>query len=203
MKTTQVVDALLRDKIAGLGFELDEVEFAKEHGNWVLTLYIDSANGVSVEDCERVSRFVEPILDEADPIEPSYFLSVSSIGIDRPLKKNRDFERALGCKIVVKLYSPVNGEKDFLGELIEFDDETFTITPQPQKNRRKSKKASEPLDKLTLKRHDAALIRPYIDFAALEKEYAELEDGFDGVEAEQTDEELNYSLADRRLNDEQ
>lgn len=177
------MDALLRDKIAQLGFELDEVEFIKEHGNWVLTLYIDSPSGVSVDDCEKVSRFVDPILDEQDLIEPSYYLSVSSIGIDRPLKKDRDFQRALGSEISVKLYSPFNAEKDYLGELVDFNADTFTIIPKPLKGRRKSKKVLEQTGELTLRRQDAALIRPYIDFAALEKECAQLEEGFDDIEA--------------------
>ncbi len=177
----------MRDKVAELGFELDEVEFVKEHGDWVLTLYIDSPNGVTVEDCEKVSRFVDPILDEADPIEPSYYLSVSSIGIDRPLKKDRDFERALKSIITVKLYSPVNGEKDFLGELLSFDNETFTIAPQPPKGKRK-RAVSLPKE-LSLKRQDAAQIRPYIDFAALAKQCDELEACFDDVEAVETAQE--------------
>lgn len=89
MKTTQTVEALLRPVVTGMGYELDEVEFQKEQGNWVLTLYIEHQDGRSatIDDCEAVSRAVDPILDEADPIEQAYYLSVSSIGIDRPLKR--------------------------------------------------------------------------------------------------------------------
>ena len=73
MKTTDVVDSLVREKIKELGFELDEVEYIKEYGSMVLTLYIDSPNGVTLDDCERVSRAVEPVLDENDPIEEAYY----------------------------------------------------------------------------------------------------------------------------------
>ena len=98
MKTTQTVEALLRPVVTGMGYELDEVEFQKEQGNWVLTLYIEHQDGRSatIDDCEAVSRAVDPILDEADPIEQAYYLSVSSIGIDRPLRKERDYQRSLG-----------------------------------------------------------------------------------------------------------
>lgn len=92
MKTTETVDALLRPMVEEMGYVLDEVEYQKEQGNWVLTLYLERQDGTSVDmdDCERVSRAVDPVLDEADPIKEAYYLSVSSIGLDRPLKKDRD-----------------------------------------------------------------------------------------------------------------
>ncbi len=151
MKTTEIVDSLVRGKIAELGYELDEVEYIKEYGNMVLTLYIESENGVTLDDCEKVSRAVEPILDEKDPIEEAYYLSVSSIGIDRPLKKNRDYERNLGNKLQIKLYAPVNKKKELMGVLKSYDDESFTVEV-------------EKLGEVTIKRKDAALVRPWIDF---------------------------------------
>ena len=87
MKTTELVESLLRETVESLGFTLCDVEFAKEYGNWVLTLYIDREGGVDLNDCERVSRAVDPILDREDPIEQTYYLSVSSLGLDRPLRK--------------------------------------------------------------------------------------------------------------------
>lgn len=117
MKTTEIVDSLVRGKIAEMGYELDEVEYVKEYGNMVLTLYIDSENGVTIDDCEKVSRAIDPILDENDPIEEAYYLSVSSIGIDRPLKKDKDFERNMGKKLQVKLYAPINKKKSFSASL--------------------------------------------------------------------------------------
>lgn len=151
MKTTEIVDSLVRGKIAEMGYELDEVEYVKEYGNMVLTLYIDSENGVTIDDCEKVSRAIDPILDENDPIEEAYYLSVSSIGIDRPLKKDKDFERNMGKKLQVKLYAPINKKKEFLGVLTGYDEENFTINV-------------EKMGEVTIKRKDAALIRPWIDF---------------------------------------
>lgn len=151
MKTTEIVDSLVRGKIAEMGYELDEVEYVKEYGNMVLTLYIDSENGVTIDDCEKVSRAIDPILDENDPIEEAYYLSVSSIGIDRPLKKDKDFERNMGKKLQVKLYAPINKKKELLGALTGYDEENFTINV-------------EKMGEVTIKRKDAALIRPWIDF---------------------------------------
>ena len=151
MKTTEIVDSLVRGKIAEMGYELDEVEYVKEYGNMVLTLYIDSENGVTIDDCEKVSRAIDPILDENDPIEEAYYLSISSIGIDRPLKKDRDFERNMGKKLQVKLYAPINKKKELLGVLTGYVGESFTISV-------------EKMGEVTIKRKDAALIRPWIDF---------------------------------------
>ena len=127
MKTAETVDAIVRSTVEGLGFELCDVEFAKEAGNWVLTLYIDREGGVTIDDCEAVSHAVDPVLDAADPIPQSYYLSVSSLGLDRPLKKDRDFQRSLGQKIDVRLYAPLNGQKQFLGVLTSFDAASVTI----------------------------------------------------------------------------
>lgn len=112
LKTTELVESLLRETVEAMGFSLCDVEFQKEHGNWVLTLYIDREGGVDLNDCERVSRAVDPILDEADPIEQHYYLSVSSLGLDRPLKKDADFARNLGKELVVRLYAPQDGKRN-------------------------------------------------------------------------------------------
>ena len=127
LKTTQRVEELVKGVVETLGFELCDVEFQKEYGSWVLTLYIDRPEGVNIDDCERVSKAVDPILDEADPIEQAYMLSVSSLGLDRPLKKDADFARNIGKRIEVKLYSPLDGKKEFVGELIRFDEASATI----------------------------------------------------------------------------
>ena len=157
MKITEVVDQAVRATVEALGFELDEVEYQKEQGNWVLTLYIDAPGGVTLDDCERVSHAVDPILDEADPIPDAYYLSVSSIGLDRPLKKDRDFARNIGNKLDVKLYAPVNKKKEFLGTLVSFDADSFTIALV--------EKGGATGSEMTIARKDAALVRPHIDFA--------------------------------------
>lgn len=157
MKITEAVDQAVRATVEALGFELDEVEYQKEQGNWVLTLYIDAPEGVTLDDCERVSHAVDPILDEADPIPDAYYLSVSSIGLDRPLKKDRDFARNIGNKLDVKLYAPVNKKKEFLGTLVSFDADSFTIALV--------EKGGAAGNEMTIARKDAALVRPHIDFA--------------------------------------
>ena len=157
MKITEAVDQAVRATVEALGFELDEVEYQKEQGNWVLTLYIDAPEGVTLDDCERVSHAVDPILDEADPIPDAYYLSVSSIGLDRPLKKDRDFVRNVGNKLDVKLYAPVNKKKEFLGTLVSFDADFFTIALVGKDGAAGSE--------MTIARKDAALVRPHIDFA--------------------------------------
>lgn len=157
MKITETVDQAVRATVEALGFELDEVEYQKEQGNWVLTLYIDAPEGVTLDDCERVSHAVDPILDEADPIPDAYYLSVSSIGLDRPLKKDRDFARNIGNKLDVKLYAPVNKKKEFLGTLVSFDADFFTIALV--------EKGGAAGNEMTIARKDAALVRPHIDFA--------------------------------------
>lgn len=151
MRTIETVDALVRPIVASLGYELDEVEFKKEQGNWVLTLYLDSENPITLGDCEKVSRAVEPILDEADPIEQAYYLSVSSIGLDRPLKKDKDFMRNVGKALDVRLYAPIDKKKEYTGTLLRFDEESFTL---------KLKAGAE----LSIKRKDASSVKPHLEF---------------------------------------
>lgn len=128
MKTTAFCEQLCRPTIEALGFELCDVEYQKEYGDWVLTFLIDKEGGVTIDDCEQVSRAIEPLLDEADPIEQEYMLSVSSLGLDRPLKKERDFTRNLQKELQVKLYAPQDGKKEWIGVLTSYDDAGFSIT---------------------------------------------------------------------------
>ena len=150
MKLTDKIFDIVEPTVTALGYELYEVEYQKEFDNWVLTLYIDHPDGVSLDDCELVSNAVDPILDEADPIDQAYYLSVSSLGIDRPLKTDKDYKRNIGKVMDVKLYAPLNGKKEFSGTLTAFDEETYTI---------ELKSGSE-----TIERKKTALIRPHIDF---------------------------------------
>ena len=152
VRTVDTVQELVAPTVAELGYELVEVEFVKEAAGWVLTLYIDSPDGITLDDCEKVSRAVDPILDEADPIEQAYYLSVSSLGIDCPLKKDRDFERSLDTLVTVKLYAAINKKKEFTGTLVSYDQESFVIRLQ---------KTDE---ELTIRRKDAAMVKPYIEF---------------------------------------
>lgn len=155
MKLLDRVAEIVSPRIAELGFELYDLEFRKEYGNWELLLYIDSPDGVDLDACERVSRAVEPLLDEADPIEQAYYLTVSSVGIDRPLKLSKDFDRNIGCELDIKLYAApqdplLNGKKNFTGRLLSHDEENFTF---------ETEKGS-----VTLPKKAAALLRPHIEF---------------------------------------
>ena len=150
MKLTDKIFDIVEPTVTALGYELSEVEYQKEFDNWVLTLYIDHPDGVSLDDCELVSNAVDPVLDAADPIEQAYYLSVSSLGIDRPLKTDKDYQRNIGKVMDVQLYAPLNGKKEYPGTLTAFDEETYTI---------ELKSGSE-----TIERKKTALIRPHIDF---------------------------------------
>lgn len=150
MKLTDRVFEICEPTVKQLGYELYDVEYEKEYDNWVLTLFIDRPEGVSLDDCELVSNAVDPILDEADPIEQAYYLSVSSVGIDRPLKKDKDFARNVGNKLDIRLYAPLNGKKELVGSLVSFTDADLTV--QTEKG------------EMTLAKKACALIRPHIDF---------------------------------------
>lgn len=113
--------------LAEHGFELWDVEYVKEAGTWYLRAYIDKEGGITVDDCETVSRSLSDWLDREDFIEDSYVLEVSSPGLGRALKKDRDFERSLGEEIEIRLYRPRDGEKEFAGTLNGYDKDTVTI----------------------------------------------------------------------------
>lgn len=120
-KVTELTAELAADAVASRGCELWDVEYVKEGGTWYLRLYIDKEGGVSIEDCEAVSRAVSPLLDEADPIEGSYTFEVSSAGAERALKRPSDFQRFLGSPITVRLYKNRDGQKEFAGILKEYE----------------------------------------------------------------------------------
>ena len=117
-KVTERVLALAEPVAAGCGCEVWDVEYVREAGAWYLRLYIDKPGGVSIDDCEAVSRALDPILDEADPIPTSYIFEVSSAGAERVLKRPGDFERFLGEQVEVRHYQPVQGVKSHTGELV-------------------------------------------------------------------------------------
>lgn len=101
-----------------LGFEIVDVEYVKEAGEYYLRVYLDKEGGISLDDCEQVSRKLSEQLDKDDPISENYFLEVSSPGLDRPLKKEKDFIRYQGRDVEIKLYKAIDGVKQFEGELV-------------------------------------------------------------------------------------
>lgn len=108
-------------------FELVDVEYVKEAGTWYLRAYIDKEGGIAINDCEMVSRRLSDWLDREDFIEDSYVLEVSSPGLGRPLKKDKDFARSVGKEVDVRLYRLRDGSKDFTGILTQYDKESVTI----------------------------------------------------------------------------
>ncbi len=110
-----------------LGVELYDVDYKKEGSDWRLTYYIDKPGGVSLVDCEEFSRQISEMLDQADPIEQNYILTVSSPGIERKLTKPAHFQAALGKKIEVKLFTPKEGKKQFVGLLKAFEENKVVL----------------------------------------------------------------------------
>ena len=127
-KITELVEQMALPIVEQAGCELWDVEYVREAGTWFLRVYIDKAEGVDILDCENVSRVLSDLLDEADPIEGSYTLEVSSAGAERPLKRPGDYERFMGSPVAVKLYKAKNGRKEFAGVLTGYENGDVTIT---------------------------------------------------------------------------
>lgn len=145
----QRTEEILVPIVEEYGFELVDVEYVKEAGTRYLRAYIDKEGGITIDDCELVSRAFGQLLDAEDFIEESYVLEVSSPGLGRPLKKEKDFVRSIGKDVEVKLFKPLSKEKkekDFLGTLKSYDGASVTIV-------------QESGEELTLERSAIALIR--------------------------------------------
>lgn len=123
----QKTENLLKPIMEEYQFELVDVEYVKEGGNWYLRAYIDKEGGITVDDCELVSRRMSDLLDEQDYIEESYIFEVSSPGLGRPLKKEKDYVRSMGKELEIHTYRAINKEKEFYGILKAYDDKTVTI----------------------------------------------------------------------------
>lgn len=145
------VEALAKPIAEGLGYELFDVEYVKEGPDFFLRLFITKEEGITIEDCEAMSRAVDPLLDEADLIKDHYYLEVSSVGLDRPLKKEKDFRYFMGETIEVKLFRAMEGSDYWVGELTGYEDGRFTIDAKGKT--------------LELSVKDARLIRPWVDFS--------------------------------------
>lgn len=125
--TEDVVYALVKPIVEKNDLELIDVEYKKEGPNWYLRVYIDKENGVGLDDCQRVSEEISGILDEKDPINNSYFLEVSSPGLDRPLRKESDYSRYIDKKIEVTTYEQINNNKYFKGFNKGINDSVLTM----------------------------------------------------------------------------
>ena len=146
----QKAEALLSPIVESNGFELVHVEYVKEAGNWYLRGYIDKPGGITVNDCETVSRAFSDRLDEDDFIEDSYIMEISSPGLDRPLKKEKDFARSIGKLVEIRTYRTIEKQKEFCGELTAYDNNSVTIDEEGTPR--------------TFDKKDIALVRLAIDF---------------------------------------
>lgn len=147
----QTTEQLLLPIIESHGFELVDVEYVKEAGTWYLRAYIDKPGGITVDDCEVVSRAFSDILDEKDYIEDTYIFEVSSPGLGRPLKKEKDFARSIGEEVEIRTYRAIDRQKEFIGILVEYDKDTVTIEYEDETTQ-------------SFNRADIALIRLALNF---------------------------------------
>ncbi|WP_284139987.1 MULTISPECIES: ribosome maturation factor RimP [unclassified Virgibacillus] len=142
VKTTEeLVQPILDEK----NLELVDVEYVKEGKNWFLRVYIDKVGGIDIMECGEVSERLSEKLDEADPVKEAYFLEVSSPGVERPLKTKEDFQKHIADHIFVKLYEPIDGEKEYEGTLLAFVNDVATIE---YKVKTRKKKVEIPFDKI-------------------------------------------------------
>lgn len=146
----QKAEALLLPIIEANNFELVDVEYVKEGSNWYLRAYIDKEGGISVDDCEVVSRAFSDKLDEEDFIDDAYIMEVSSPGLGRPLKKEKDYKRSMGKELEIRTYRAINREKEFYGILKSYDESSVTIENEDGEQ--------------TFQKSDIALIRLAFDF---------------------------------------
>ncbi|MDO5418169.1 MAG: ribosome maturation factor RimP [Lachnospiraceae bacterium] len=144
-------EAFLEPLVKEHEFELVDVEYVREAGTWYLRAYIDKEGGIAVDDCEVISRKLSDWLDQEDFIEDSYILEVSSPGLGRPLKKEKDFARSIGRDVEIRLYKALNKSKEYTGVLKAYDKESVTL-------------GMEDGSDLVFQRTEIALIRLALDF---------------------------------------
>ena len=150
MKVTELVEKLARPIVEENGCQLWDVEYVREGSEYFLRLYLDKETGVDINDCERISRAMDPILDEKDPIPTSYHFEVCSAGLERALKRPSDFERFMGSAITVKLYRPRNGLKEIPCVLTGYEDGKVTVTAGKET--------------ITFEKSEVALVRLRVEF---------------------------------------
>lgn len=147
----QKTEALLLPIVEEKGYELVDVEYVKEGSNWYLRAYVDKEGGITINDLEAVSRKLSDLLDEEDFISDAYILEVSSPGLGRPLKKDKDFDRSIGEEIEIHLYRSIDGNKQYVGLLKSYNKETITIE-------------TEDGDEINVDRTNVSLVKLTIDF---------------------------------------
>lgn len=121
---------LIKDAVEAEGVRLWDVRFLKEGASWYLRVFIDKPEGISIDDCTNVSHAIDPIIDEADPIDVSYYLEVCSPGIERELTRSRHYEESLGKQVRLKLYRAYDGKKEITGTLEDVTEENVTLVTE-------------------------------------------------------------------------
>ena len=119
--TVVKVTALIKEPIENLGYCLWDVKFVKEGASWYLRVFIDKEGGIGIDDCTTVSHLIDPIIDEADPINVGYYLEVCSPGLERELSEPMHFEKYIGANVLIKLIRPKDGKREFNGKLLSYD----------------------------------------------------------------------------------
>ena len=150
MKVTDFVASFSKPVVEAHGCELWDVEYVREGSDYFLRLYLDKEGGVDITDCERISRAVDPILDEADPIAESYHFEVCSAGLERALKRPGDFAQFMDAPVLVKLYRPRNGLKEIPGVLRGYEDGKVTVEAGKET--------------ITFEKSEVALVRLRVEF---------------------------------------
>ena len=150
MKVTEQVESFAKPIVEELGCRLWDVEYVREGSEQFLRLYIDKDGGVDIEDCEKIHRAVDPVLDEKDPIPTSYHFEVCSAGLERALKRPSDFERFMGSAITVKLYRPRNGLKEIPCVLTGYENGKVTVEAGKET--------------ITFEKSEVALVRLRVEF---------------------------------------
>ena len=150
LKITEQVRSFAEPIVEAHGCKLWDVEYVREGAQWYLRLYIDKDGGVDIADCETISRAVDPVLDEKDPIAESYCFEVCSAGIERALKRPSDFEQFLGSDVLVKLYGAKDGAKEYVGRLARYEDGNVTVVVGEQEK--------------TFSPQEVALVRLYVEY---------------------------------------
>ena len=149
-KITEAVANLAKGVVEAEGCSLWDVEYVREAGSYYLRVYIDKPGGVSINDCEAISRTLDKLLDEADPIPDSYIFEVASAGAERELKRPSDFEAFLGSEVEVRTYKPMNRQKAFVGTLEKYEDGAVTLSSGKKQIR--------------LEKQDIALVKLHVSF---------------------------------------
>ena len=149
-KITEAVANLAKGVVEAEGCSLWDVEYVREAGSYYLRVYIDKPGGVSINDCEAISRTLDKLLDEADPILDSYIFEVASAGAERELKRPSNFEAFLGSEVEVRTYKPINGQKAFVGTLEKYEDGAVTLSSGKKQIR--------------LEKQDIALVKLHVSF---------------------------------------